>query len=93
MSDFEKKGFELNMSLDVMHIPQCPSDDEWHHKYNVTRVDKRDEPGCKHDGCNYFVLDLTHDKHAKAALTAYAEACRGDLPRLAEDLMREVEDL
>lgn len=30
--------------------------------------------GDKHYGCEYFVLDLTHDEAALPALVAYAEA-------------------
>jgi len=56
------------------------------HKYNVTRVDGSSAPGGKHDGCFYFVLDLDHDPHAKAALKAYADSCRAEYPRLATDL-------
>lgn len=53
-------------------------------KYDITRLN--DEEG-KHDACEYFVLDLTHDKFAVPALRAYAEACRGEYPKLAEDLL------
>lgn len=56
------------------------------HKFNVSRVDGTSAPGGKHDGCFYFVLDLDHDPHAKAALKAYADSCRADYPKLAEDL-------
>lgn len=37
-------------------------------KFIVRRTDGSDAPGGKHHGCDYFVLDVTHDKHAKAAL-------------------------
>lgn len=56
------------------------------HKFNVTRVDGSSAPGGKHDGCFYFVLDCDHDRHAKAALKAYADSCRDEYPRLALDL-------
>lgn len=56
-----------------------------YHKFNVTRVDGAHQPGHKHDGCKYFVLDLTHDKHAPAAMAAYAESCRENYPALAHD--------
>ncbi len=55
-------------------------------KFDVSRTDGRDEPRHKHHGCRYFVLDLTHDPHSKAALLAYADSCEKDIPRLAEDL-------
>lgn len=57
-------------------------------KYVVNRVDGRDHPGQKHENCQYFVLDLTHDQHAWAAITAYAESCKEDYPALAADLIR-----
>lgn len=56
------------------------------HKFNVERVDGTSAPGQKHDGCDYFVLDLTHDPHALPALRAYAQSCRADYPKLADDL-------
>lgn len=55
-------------------------------KYTVTRNDGSSEPGGKHHGCEYFVLDLTHDPHASAALRAYADSCAADYPLLAADL-------
>ena len=51
-------------------------------KYRVERVDQSP----KHQDCQYFVLDLTHDKYAAIALRAYAEACRVEYPLLAADL-------
>lgn len=56
-------------------------------KFLVERVDGSSAPGGKHDGCDYFVLDITHDKFAKAALVAYAEACKEEYPLLAADLL------
>lgn len=55
-------------------------------KYIIGRTDHEDEAGGRHEGCDYFVLDLTHDPHARAAIAAYAEACARDRPRLAADL-------
>lgn len=60
-----------------------------YNKFRVERVDGSSEPGGKHHGCEYFVLDLTHDKHARAALLSYAESCRGDYPLLAADLFQK----
>lgn len=57
-------------------------------KFNVTRVDGRDMPGGDREGARYFVLDLTNDKHAFAALLAYIESAKDDLPELANDLRR-----
>ncbi len=57
-----------------------------YHKFRIYRVDGTDRNGGKHDGCNYFVLDLTHDPHTLPALKAYAEACRTEYPLLAADL-------
>jgi hypothetical protein len=55
-------------------------------KFEVKRRDGTSEPGKKHHGCEYFVLDLTHDKYAADALEAYANACRAEYPELAKDL-------
>lgn len=56
-------------------------------KYKVERTDGSSGPGGKHERCQYFILDLEHDKHAKAALQAYAESCRKKYPKLAKDLL------
>lgn len=56
-------------------------------KYEVRRVDGSSEPGGKHAACEYFVLDLTHDPHANAALLAYVESCEQEYPKLAQDLI------
>lgn len=55
-------------------------------KFEVRRTDGSSAPGKKHDGCAYFVLDLTHDKYAGDALRAYADACEAEYPLLADDL-------
>lgn len=57
-----------------------------YNKFIVNRADGKSEPGEKHDGCEYFVLDLTHDKFAPSALRAYASACAGEYPALSADL-------
>lgn len=62
-------------------------------KFRVTRSDGKSAPGEKHDGCDYFVLDLTHDPHAQAALIAYAQSCRKEFPMLADDLMLKVDEM
>jgi hypothetical protein len=55
-------------------------------KFRVERTDGTSGAGLKHDGCEYFVLDMTHDFHARAALVAYAASCEADYPALAADL-------
>ena len=55
-------------------------------KFIIHRTDGESRPGHKHDGCDYFVLDLTHDPFAIPALRAYAKACRAEYPLLAADL-------
>jgi len=56
-------------------------------KFDVRRVDGSDQPGGKHDDSEYFVLDLTHDVHARAAIQAYATSCATTHPHLSVDLM------
>lgn len=55
-------------------------------KYIVERVDGRDVVPGPHYGCSLFVLDLTHDPHARAAARAYAESAAYARPQLAADL-------
>lgn len=62
-------------------------------KFNVERTDGKGAPGEKHHGCEYFVLDLDHDKHAIAALAAYAQSCAEEYPLLANDLRGKVAGL
>jgi len=57
-------------------------------KFNVSRVDGSDNQGGKHDGCEYFVLDATHDPYATPALRAYADACAAEYPLLAADICK-----
>ena len=64
-----------------------------HGKFYVQRVDGKDQPGCKHAGCKYFVLDLTHDPHAIPAIRAYIDSCRSARPMLANDLLIELETI
>ena len=59
-------------------------------KFHVERTDGRSAPGEKHDGCEYFVLDLDHDPHALPALIAYEKSCRADFPGLAADLRAKI---
>lgn len=64
-----------------------------YNKFRIERVDGSSAPGGKHEGCQYFVLDLNHDPHALPALLAYAESCRNDYPMLTEDLTNLIEML
>lgn len=57
-------------------------------KYIVTRTDG--DPTGKHSDDEYFVLDLTTDKHAITAISAYAESCADEYPRLANDLRAKI---
>lgn len=69
-----------------MSDPVQPDPRGLHAKFFVARTDGSSEPGGKHHECDYFVLDMVHDKHAKAAIAAYAADCRQDHPALAADL-------
>ena len=62
-------------------------------KFHVRRTDGGSEPGSKHHGCDYFVLDFTHDKYGRVALAAYADACEHEYPRLAADLRTKLADM
>ena len=54
-------------------------------KYEVRRVDPEAE--ARHQGCEYFVLDLTHDPLALEAIKTYEEAARrAGYTKLADDL-------
>lgn len=55
-------------------------------KFRIERVDGRHGPGEKHEGCEYFVLDVTHDPYAIPALLAYARSCEEEFPKLARDI-------
>lgn len=67
--------------------PNIPKQEQGlYRKFNVSRTNGSDGPGGKHDGCDYFVLDLSHDPHAYRALKAYIESCRREFPTLADDL-------
>jgi len=52
-------------------------------KYSVRRLGPTER---KHEGCEFFVLDWHHDKFAVPAIRAYADACHGEFPVLAEEL-------
>jgi hypothetical protein len=62
-------------------------------KYTVYRNDGGSSHGGRHHGCEYFVLDLDHDKYAVAALRAYAEHCEAEYPSLAADLFAKADEI
>jgi hypothetical protein len=63
-------------------------------KFVVRRTDGGSHLGQKHFDCAYFVLDLTHDKHAIAALEAYAVSCHIDgYVDLANDLHHKAQSM
>lgn len=62
-------------------------DDRERGLYEKYRVERLNDPAGKHNNCRYFVLDLTHDKHAGPALQAYARSCLREYPALADDLL------
>jgi hypothetical protein len=75
------------------HAPTFMSDDEEpragiYHKFWVRRTDGSSAAGGKHQRCDYFVLDWSHDKYACTAALAYADACESEYPELAAALRR-----
>jgi hypothetical protein len=60
--------------------------------YDKFKVERVSDPDNKHQNCRYFVLDLTHDRFAAPALTAYANACQEEFPALASDLKNLVSE-
>lgn len=55
-------------------------------KFVVNRTDGSSEPGGRHEHCQYFVLDISHDPFAVPALRAYSEACAAEYPVLSVEL-------
>lgn len=62
-------------------------------KFNVSRTDGKDVPGGTHEHDEYFVLNLTTDKHAAQALAAYVESCASEYPKLADDLRSKIAEI
>lgn len=56
-------------------------------KFTVKRTDGKDQWGEKHEHCQYFVLDVSHDPFALPALETYASACKEQYPMLAQDIL------
>lgn len=74
--------------------PSLPAEQQGiFHKFNVRRADGSSDPGGKHHGCRYFVIDMDHDVHAPAALLAYAESCAVTHGQLAVDLRSEFQSI
>lgn len=55
-------------------------------KFDVKRTDGSSDKGQKHHDCQYFVLDLQHDRFSRNALYAYAKACKKEFPELSKDI-------
>ena len=63
-------------------------------KFRIERTDGRDAKGEKHENCEYFVLDATHDPRALKALRTYAADCQISepvAPELASDLQEMIQ--
>lgn len=73
--------------------PASETDRGLYQKFEVTRTDGSSGRGGRHEHCEYFVLDITHDPFAFPALLAYAAACRAKFPKLADDLERKCTDV
>lgn len=63
----------------------------FYNKFYVERTDGKSGPNRKHDGCEYFVIDMTHDKYAAGPIQKYADECRAEYPLLAADLDAKVQ--
>lgn len=72
---------------------ETPRVDEERGLYEKYLVERRDDPDGNHKNCEYFVLDLIHDKFSYNALMAYANACQVEFPLLAADLRRKAHDM
>lgn len=68
-----------------LHLPQTQRGLNMN-KFQVTRTDGSSEPGGKHHGCEYFVLDLTHDPYSVPAMVIYALACGNEYGQLKNNI-------
>lgn len=59
---------------------------ELYGKYTVFRNDGRDLEGGDKTDARYFVLDYVHDRHARAAVYAYATSIWDENRALAQEL-------
>ena len=80
--------FSYTLNADLPDNPERTINlkDEERGLYNKYVVSRVGDPTGKHSRCQYFVLDLNHDKHARLALHAYIDSCRQEYPELAKDL-------
>lgn len=62
-------------------------------KFNVSRVDGRDQPGGDKEDAVYFVLDIRHDWYAREALRKYATEALVEYPKLAIDLVTLLDEV
>lgn len=86
------KSYDGEKPTSMMDPPPTPPKGLYN-KFTVTRNDGRDAPGEKHHGCEYFVLDLTHDKYARKAARAYAQWTRHLNQELSDDLRAKANDI
>lgn len=99
-NDCDAEWVKSNMLLDPIQTESGESPAETppvdkrntglYRKFQVTRTDGSSSPGGKHENCEYFVLDLDHDKFALPALKAYAMACVSEYPALSIDLQTKI---
>lgn len=75
----KKKASEMVVDRD--------EDRRFYQKYNVQRLNRLNDRTGRYDGCEFFVLDLDHDRYAKIALLAYAGACEEEFPLLSRNLL------
>jgi len=61
-----------------------------YHKFEVRRVDGRDQPGGDRAGAEYIVLDLTHCPFSRTAALAYANKMAPEYPQAAADIRTKV---
>ena len=64
-----------------------------YHKFEVRRVDGRDQPGGDREGAEYMVLDLTHCPFARAAGLLYADKMAVEYPKAAAEFRAMIEGL
>ena len=61
-------------------------------KYRLARTDGSTNKGQKHEKCQFFVLDITHDPHAIPAIFSYATSAKADgYDKLADDLYSQIQ--
>jgi hypothetical protein len=65
----------------------------WIEKYRIERTDGADDVGGKHEHCELYVLDITHDPLAQTAALEYAaSAFHAGYKLLAKDIVRKVKE-